>query len=445
MQLGVCTNFGPGVVGYGCAELYDYAMIENVNGPVAPLVFVNVFDPFIMSQPTSLAGLKIDNNGEIAINKEVILASLVVKGISGITYVNGVDYTYSYNDTTLQTGTILVYASSPLMSETSVTASFSTPNLANVNAAAIIGQTTSSGINTGLQLFDQLYDTFNITLGQLITPGFSQNPMVAAAGNARVQSLTAQRFKATFIADTDHTVVTNYSQLASWKATNNYESRFENLVWPNIALGTNSYHGATVLAVTKANQARAANNLPFVSPSNKAIAATGTILGVGQPISVGETQAAYIETLGIVSFVNSQGWKTLGDYTCSFDSGTVQATDPVDFWINESDFFIWMENTLSIFLAGYVDQPGNLTSLSTIENSVQQWGNSLVTAGASWTFRCTFNPDDNPPENILAGIYTFSIICSPPTPMRTIQLNFSYDVAGMTAAIQSITLPNSGG
>ena len=170
------------------------------------------------------------------------------------------------------------------------------------------------------------------------------------------------------------------------------------------------------------------------------IAATGTILGMGKPIMVGETQANYIETLGIVTFVNQQGWKTLGDYTCSFDTSTIQATDPVDFWINESDFFIWMENTLSIFLAGEIDQPGNLTTLSVIENSVQQWGNTLVQQRACWSFRAWFNPDDNPAENILAGIYTFEITCSPVTPVRTIKLNFSYDVAGLTAAIQSIQL-----
>jgi phage tail sheath protein FI len=441
--LGQSSFFGPGTHGYGCAEVYDYAMVENVAGPVGPQIYVNVWDPYSMSTPASTAGLKPDNNGEIAINAEVILPSLVVKGASGTTYKIGVDYSFAYNDDSLKSGTITVFANSGLVAESSITVSYSVPNLTNVTSSKIIGGTQSDGSLTGLQLLDQAYDMFNLTIGQVVTPGFSHDPMVGAAGNARVQSLSDGRFKATFIADTDYNAVTQYSQLAQWKSTNNYESRFQNLTWPNIALGSKSYHGSTVLAVTKANQAQAFRNLPVVSPSNKPIAGTGTILTSAKPIMVGLTQAGYIETLGICTFVNDRGWKTLGDYTCSFDSGTVQATDPVDFWINESDFFIWMENTLGIFLAGEIDQPGNLTTLTTIENSIQQWGNGLIQAGACWTFRCSFNPNDNPAENILAGIYTFAITCSPVTPLRTIQLNFSYDVAGMTAAIQSINLVSS--
>ncbi len=102
--------------------------------------------------------------------------------------------------------------------------------------------------------------------------------------------------------------------------------------------------------------------------------------------------------------------------------------------------FNWLGNTLSLTLAQFIDYPGNITSLTTINETIQAYLNTLVNSGAANTARVSFNPDENLVENILAGIYTFHILWSPPTPIRTLDLLLQFDVVGLTAFISSINL-----
>jgi phage tail sheath protein FI len=102
--------------------------------------------------------------------------------------------------------------------------------------------------------------------------------------------------------------------------------------------------------------------------------------------------------------------------------------------------FNWLGNTLSLTLAQFIDLPGNITSLTAINETIQAFLNTLVQAGAANTARVSFNPDENLVENILQGIYTFHILFTPPVPIRTLDLLLEFDVKGLTAFISSINL-----
>ncbi|MGD0178757.1 MAG: hypothetical protein ABSC15_03000 [Terriglobales bacterium] len=441
-QLGLSSQFGPGVTpAYGLAEIYDACFVEE---NVGPIVVVNVWDPYSMSTLVTQAALTINAQSEIPITGEVILASLNVKGVSNTQYVQGVDYTFAYNDETLQTGIITVLPTSAMLAEGSVTVKFNTPALADVTWEDIVGAVETNGQYTGLELLDQVFDTFSIDPMSVLTPGFSHLPQVAAAKLARCLNIQNGRKQAISYDDIDHNAVTQYSQIEAWKSSNNYESSSQIVSWPNGTLGNvKFYHGSTIEAVIDAVTDAQFGNIPYAVPSNKEAFITGTILKAGVPIRVSQTQADYIEELGVVTFLNSQGWKTLGDYTAGYDSGTEASNDPAQFWISLKRSFVWLGNTLSNFLAGEIDLPGNNRSLSTIENSLQQYLNTFIQVGAAWTARCQFNADENPAANILNGVYTFHILISWPTAIRTLNLLMEYDVAGLTASIASVNLSSS--
>ena len=148
------TSFGPGkAIDYSLAGVYDYAFVEN---SISPLVCVNLFDPWAMSTSVSSTGLVIVND-EIQIVGEVILPSLKVIGQTGKTYASGVDYSYSYNDETLQTGTLTVMSTSTLATETTVNCFWYTPNLAAITATMVEGGTDVNGNNFGCEVLEDVF------------------------------------------------------------------------------------------------------------------------------------------------------------------------------------------------------------------------------------------------------------------------------------------------
>src|SRR6266446_5410742 len=270
----------------------------------------------------------------------------------------------------------------------------------------------------------------------VITPGWGANTSVIAAANSHVQNINNGRFRAIYISDINTAVAAQYTQVNAQKSAQNLQTPFEIAVWPNVGLGGKRYHGSTMLAVMMQNTDAAYGGIPYVSPSNKVPTMDSTILGTGAQIVVDPTQADYLEQLGVVTFINFQGWKSLGDYTCSYPTDTsVQ-----DFWINERRMFNWLGSTLSLTLSQFIDLPGNIASLTSINETIQSYGNTLVQKGAANTLRVSFNPNENLAAQVIAGIYTFHILWTPPTPIRTLDLLLQFDVNGLTAWISQINL-----
>lgn len=428
-QLGISSDW----VSYPAVEVYDHAFVENA---VSPVIVINPWDPYSQSTTVAPASLPVTAT-KVAIPAEVILASLTVKGTSNVIYVKDTDFSFAYNDDSLKTATLTAFAASPMAAETAVTVGYSIPNLVENDADAIVGGTDVSGNYSGLEVLERVYNKTGIVPATVIAPGWAHDPTVIAAGNARVQNINNGRFRAIFLADVDTTVVRNYTGIFAWKNTNNVVSAFECLGWPMFGLGpTKKYHFSTVLAVAFAVTDAKYSQIPYVVPSNKGISVDRTILLDGSQVDVDFSQADAIENWGVVTACNDNGWKLIGDYTAAYPADT----DVHDFWINERRMANWLGSSLSLTLGNYIDLPGNVRSLTAIGETIQQFGNSLVSVGAANTFRVRFLPEENLAVNVMAGRYTYHILWTPPTPIRTLDLLLEYDVNGLTAWISNITI-----
>jgi phage tail sheath protein FI len=439
-QLGISSVFGPGVVSsvngtgnYPLAEVYDLMFLEN---NTSPLVAINVFDPWTMSTLVTQSNKAVVNH-TVAITGEVILPSISVQDHTAHTQgVQNVDYTYTYNDNSLQGGVITLLSTGNLYSSTAVDVTFYTPNLSLITQSTIVGGTDVNGNYLGLEVLEKVFPVTGIVPATVITPGWGTNTAVIAAANSHVQSINNGRFRAIYICDISTAIATQYTSVNAQKSAQNLTSAFEIAGWPHTALSGKRYHASTQLAVLMQVTDAAWGNLPYVSPSNKTVTMDSTILSSGQQIVVDPAQADYLEQLGIFSFVNFQGWRSLGDYTCAYPTDT----NIQDFWINERRMFNFLGNTLSLTLAQFIDLPGNLQSLTSINETIQSYLNVLVQKGAANTARVSFNPNENLASQVAAGIYTFHILWTPPTPIRTLDLLLEFDIAGLTAWIQSINL-----
>ena len=457
-NLGLSLVFGPGVKGahnttgkYGLSEVYDFMFVENNAGPMTA---INVNDPWLYSTHVTSV-LYTVNSTLVNIVGEVILASLHVTGQqSGHVGVQNIDYTFTYDDETLQSGFITILSSGNLFTDTSINVDYYTPNLALITDAIIIGGTTVSGQRTGGAVLENVFNVTGQVPSIVITPGFGSDPTVIAAFQSHVQGIANGRFRAVYLSDINTVLAPAFTNLVVEKSNENLQTTWEYAGWPHCYLGSlNSiadsagtgkcYHASTVMAVTMQNTDNQFGQIPYVSPSNKVVSITGTYIidtfGKQKPIIIDSVMADFAENVGLFTFLNAQGWKSLGDYTCAYPTNT----NIQDMLINERRMFNWLGNTLSLTLAQFIDLAGNTQDLTTINETIQAFLNTLIQAGAANTASCSFNPNENSAIQVMAGIYTYHILWTPPTPIRTLDLLLQYDVKGLTAWISTITISNT--
>jgi phage tail sheath protein FI len=431
-QLGLSDDW----LSYHGMELYDAMFIE---GNTSPGIWINPYDPFVNSTPKTQPALPV-TNGQVAIADEVIMASLVVTGASAVIYHESIDFTFVYDDDTLKSATLNVFPSSPMYSETTVNCSYSVPDLSQITADEIIGGVDVNGNYSGLEVLEKVYTVTGHVPATVITPGFGDNDEVIAAANSKVQSISNGRFRAVFLPDFDTATVTNYDDLFETKNNKNMVSGFEFAGWPLLTLGTKVYHFSTIMAVNMlTTDATMGQNIPYVPPSNKVVNIDGCCLADGTRIDMDLAQSDAIENWGLLSVVNQNGWRIIGDYTCAYPADT----DIHDYQVNQRRMFNWLGNTLSLTLAQFIDLPGNLRTLASIGETIQQFGNSLVAVGASNTFRVRFLPEENLAAQVMAGIYKYHILWTPPTAVRTLDLLLEYSVDDLTAWISQVTIPGT--
>jgi phage tail sheath protein FI len=433
-QLGYSSNWEEGT-GYGICQLYDYAFVEN---NASPIVVNNVFEPFSMSTLITKPAQVPDTNLQIKIADEICYPSLVLKGAT-VTYVLGTDYTYTYNDTTLKGGVIQIYSTSAAAHETSFTVIYNVPNLTSITVNTIIGGTDVNGNALGLENIQHCYTDTGIVPAQIICPGYGTDPMLFSAANSQAQSISNNQFRAVYICDIDTVACPNYTKIFSWKNANNFVSAFAIAFWPEVVLGAKQYVGSVVYAVAQNVTAAQFGNIPYAVPSNKHnVGMTGIVLANGTPVRMDLGTATAIENYGVVTAVNDTGWTVIGDYTTDYPL----STQIPQMWTNERFMFNFLGNTLSLTLKQFIDDPGNQRYLALIGETVQQYGNHLIAVQAANTLRVMFDPSKNLVTDIEAGKYTYTILWTPPTPIRTLVMQQSYDANGLVAWIAQITIPS---
>lgn len=435
LQVGYSSNWKVGS-GYPICQLYDYAFIEN---NASPLVVSNVFEPFSMSTPKSLTNVVPNTQLQIPIPDEVCYPSLVLTGQTGKVYAIGVDYSFTYDDTSLKTGTIQIYASSTAVTETDFTVAFNVPNLSNITTDTIIGGVDINGNATGLENIQHCYTDTEIVPAMVVVPGYGTDPEVFSAANAQVQSISNNQFRAVYICDIDTAAVKYWTQIFAWKNSNNFVSAFAIAGWPRIALGEKQYDASVVYAVGQNVTAAQFGNVPYAVPSNKHnVGITGLVLADGTPVRMDLGTATSIENMGVFTAVNDTGWTLLGDFTTDYPL----STQIPQMWTNERFMFNFLGNVLSLSLKQFVDDPGNQRYLALIGETIQQYLNHLVAIQAANTARCMFDPAKNLVTDIEAGRYTYTVLWTPPTPIRTIIVEQSYDANGLAAWVSQITIPS---
>lgn len=407
----------------------NYTLCEEMDAAfrlygVAPVVFINVLDPMKHKANVAAKDVSILNKKAIIDDKGVLLDSLVIKLTSaGTALVKGTDYLASFDDTGNVVIAIIAGGTIP-QDQTTLSVSYSKLDPSKVTNTDIIGGVdVNTGNATGLELINSVFPKFGLVPGQILVPKFSKDPTVAAVMKAKAGNINTF-FKATSIEDVDSTAANTYTKVTEWKNTNNYSSPSEIVCWPKVALGDKKYHLSTHVANVNALLDSQNDDIPYVSPSNKALQINKAVTEDGTEINLGIDQANYLNGQGIVTALNFMGaWKVWGNRTAAYPANT----DVKDSFIPVRRMHNWISNTIILTTWQKVDDPTNKSLIASVVDSLNIWLNGLTATGALLGGRVEFRKDENPMTDLLNGTVRFHVFLAEPTPGEDFEFIVEFD------------------
>jgi phage tail sheath protein FI len=369
---------------------------------VAPVIFINVLDP--ETHKTAETKTVILTNDEGIINTlGIVLDSVVVKDSgAATTYNKDTDYTVAFNSDGYLVVSIIDGGLIPAET-TELTVEFDKLDPSLVDQDDIIGgYDIVTGKYTGLEVISQVYPRLGIVPGLILTPGYSQIPEVASVIDVKSEAINGS-FNCMNVLDIDSSTVKLYQDAPTWKNTNAYTSKRTILCWPKAKIGEKIYWFSSIKAAITAYTDAQNDNVPYVSPSNKQLPITATVLADGTEVYLDQLQANYLNGAGIVTAININGWRSWGNNTAAYPSNT----DPKDRFIPIRRVFDWWGNTFILTYFQKVDDPGNYRLIENLVDSENIRGNGFQARGQIAGARIEFRQEDNPITEILNGRIQF--------------------------------------
>lgn len=400
---------------------------------VAPVIFVNVLDPTTHKTDVSTAAeLNVTNLQAILDVQGVLLSSVVVKASSsGNALTKDTDYTLDFDADGNVVITLL--ATGTAASATKVYVTYSKLNPSAVTAAAIVG-TASGNTETGLEVLRQVYPKFGMTPGLITAPGWSHDPDVAVALAAKCEEINGY-FRCEGFVDIDSTSggCTVYSNVKTEKDSAAISSPHIMAIWPCMKVGSKQFWASAIwAALTQYTDARN-DDVPNISPSNKSIPVTATCLADGTEILLDQTQGNFVNSAGVSTAINVNGYKAWGNNSAAYPS----TTDPKDRWFACRRFFSWWANSFILTYFQKVDDPADYRLIESIVDSENIRGNAYVSAGKCAAAYIEFNEAENPVTDILNGKITFHQHLAPYVPAEDILNILEFDPDALASALNA--------
>lgn len=315
-----------------------------------------------------------------------------------------------------------------------------------VNKADIIGA-TSGNTEQGLEVIRQIYPKLGMTPGLIVVPGFSHMPEVAAVIAAKCEEINGY-FTCEAIVDINSNSeggTATYDAVKAGKESAGMVSKHLMACWPCVVSGEMKFWYSSVMAALTAYTDANNDDVPNLSPSNKMFSITGTVLSDAKytyneqtdtgswdkEINLDQLQANIVNSFGVTTAINVNGWRTWGNNTVAYPA----STDPKDRWFCCRRFFSWWGNSFILTYFQKVDSPMNRRLIESIIDAENIRGNAYVATGKCAAVRVEYLEEENPVTDIINGKMTFHIYLSPYVPAEDILGILEFDVNALQAAL----------
>ena len=235
--------------------------------------------------------------------------------------VKDTDYTAAHDD---DGNVVITLISESAQEAESLSISSTSLNPAGVTKEDIVGGVSSStGAETGLELVRQIYPKLGLVPGILLAPGWSDDPVVAAALQAKTTKINGNFDCNTYLdIAANSSGATVYTDVKTAKEKLGASSNHAAVFWPKGAVGEKIYCLSALAAAETANTDATNGDVPFESPSNKALNITATVLDDGTEVALDQEQANLLNGQGVITAINSNGFKLWGNNTAAYPSTT---------------------------------------------------------------------------------------------------------------------------
>lgn len=410
---------------------FEYSISEFIHSQfalfgVAPVIIVNVLDPSVHKVTANTMSVTLDvKTGSATIEETGILLDSISLAGESTTYVKDTDFVLAFDDDGNLVITSKTGEDGDFLCQVGVTLTFSAEKIdpTQVTDDDVVGGVSADGSKRGLELINECFARFRLVPGIVLAPGFSSDATVAAVMAAKCANIN-EVFRAICLIDVPTNVVTQYSDVAFWKNSNNVVDPCQVVCWPKLALDDVVYHQSTQLAALMGQVDGNNDDVPYVSPSNKNYQMTSAVIDNGKEIWLGLDTASYLNGQGVVTAINfNDGWKCWGNRTAAYP-GT---TDVKDTFIAIRRMFCWIGNTFILTYWQRLDYPLNRRQIDTILTSAGVWLNGLAARQYILGGRIEFLGTENPTIDLMEGISKFHVFVTPPSPNREIEFILEYD------------------
>ena len=396
---------------------------------VAPVIFVNVLDPKVHKKDNEAATVKVENLQAVVEVPGILLDTVKVSVSGGDDLTVDTDYILGFNDDGHLVITLLASGTGAAATDLSVQSTSIDPPA--VDADDIIGA-SATGEEKGLEVLRQVYPKTGMTPGLIIAPGWSQNPDVGIVLAAKCEEINGYFTCEGFVdIDSSEDGCTAYTDLKEAKEDAGITSPHIMALWPCVAVGSQIFHYSAVMAALTAYIDANNDDVPSLSPSNKLVGITGTVLEDGTEVILDQVQANTVNSFGITTAINVNGWRTWGNNTAAYPA----TTDPKDRWFCCRRFFSWWGNSFILTYFQKVDDPMNTRLIESVVDSENIRGNAYVSAGKCAAAYIEYNEAENPVTDILNGKITFHQHLAPYVPAEDILNILEFDTDALQSAL----------
>ena len=429
----ICYSWDEAVAAFGYSNNWDeYTLSEVMYSQfklygVKPIIFVNVLDPAKHKEDVKDTEGKAVTQGRVLLHEPVLLDTLKVKRADAAEPAKNIeDYTAAYDDD--GNLVISVTPTGALKSVDKLYLEYTKIDPSKVKDADIIGGASKAG-TAGLEWIDSIYTLFSLVPGIVAAPGWSDRPSVAAVMKAKAMNISGL-FRCICLTDVDTGAATHYSDVNEWKNKNSYTGVNQIVCWPCVKSGDMVFHMSThilgIIGIMDAGN----EDVPYDTPSNLPIQATGICLKDGKEVALSLEQANLLNSQGIMTALNhAGGWKSWGDYMGAYPS----ITDVKDTFISVRRMFDWQYQTFILTYWQKVDRPLMPRLVRTIIDSEKVRLNGLVSRGFLIGADVKFIEEENPLTDLLQGIFRIHTNITPPVPAKEIVDILEYDVNNFKA------------
>lgn len=397
---------------------------------VAPVIFINVLDPAKHKKSNADKTYNLAN-GSVTLDEEgILLDTLVVKDYtSTTTYVLNEDYVATFNDDGLVVISAVDGGAMSEQAKISVTSDAIDPT-AVTKEDIIGGVNVSTQTETGLELIRKVYPKTSLTPGLISAPGWSHDATVAAVIQAKCENINSL-FSCQCLIDIDTTEANTYDKVKEQKEAQGVSSKHAIACWPLIKIGDKTYYYSAILSALTAYSDASHNDVPYWSPSNQETGATSVVLADDTEVDLDLEQANMVNSFGVCTLLNMNGWKSWGNYTAAYPS----TTDVKDMFICCRRMLSWWENSFILTFWQKVDNPTNYRLIKSICDTENIRANSYKAQNMIAGLNISFNENDNPATEILNGHIKFKTYYAFFAPAQDIENDFEFDPTILTNAL----------